>query len=343
MVTRDTTRVTYGGKNAWLLFLIAEAGPKGADRIRVWRALKALGAAVVRDGVYLLPQRAEIERELRDQQREVRRANGQAHLFVIPRADEDDELHALFDRSSEFAAITEAARAFVAEELPRAGETETRRALRALQRDFASLVATDYFPAQAHANARAAVAAADAAFVERFSPGEPHAAEHDIAPLDRAAHQGRLWATRRRLWVDRVASAWLIRRFVDPQATFAWLDDVRDCPPNALSFDFDGATFTHVGAAVTFEVLLQSFALAGDPGLERLGKMVRSLDVAGSLRTPEAAGFEALLTGAREQCKNDDELLDALSRPLDFLHEAFRCAASGEADPDSSTTIGASP
>ncbi len=71
--------------------------------------------------------------------------------------------------------------------------------------------------------------------------------------------------------------------------------------------------------------------------------MMHSLDVVGSLRTPEAAGFEALLTGAREQCKNDDELLDALARPLDFLHEAFLRSANSEPDPDPSTTFGASP
>jgi hypothetical protein len=75
------------------------------------------------------------------------------------------------------------------------------------------------------------------------SPGEPQPAVGRIARRDRMQYQGRLWATRRHLWVDRVASAWLIQRFIDPSARFVWLDTPADCPSDALGFDFDGATF----------------------------------------------------------------------------------------------------
>ncbi len=315
---------------AWLLFLLAEAGPKSADRVRVWRALKALGPAVIRDGVYLLPLRKEIEGELAEQQIEVRRGGGQAFIFPVPNVGGDTPvLQALFDRNADFTTIGEAARAF-ATDVPQISETDARRALRALQREFAALVATDYFPNSAQDDARAALHAADEAFMVRFSPGEPHPANREIVRLDRAAYQGRIWATRPRLWVDRVASAWLIRRFIDPRATFRWLSDVRDCPPDALGFDFDGATFTHVDEAVTFEVLMHSFSLGDDLGLVGMAKMVRSLDISASPRSAEAAGFEALLTGAREQCATDDDLLDALSRPMEFLYTAFGRNALGD-------------
>lgn len=78
--------------------------------------------------------------------------------------------------------------------------------------------------------------------------------------------------------MDRLASAWLIGRFIDPSARFLWLASPDDCPDEALGFDFDGATFTHVEEKVTFETLLASFDL-DSPALLRLGKLVHYLDV----------------------------------------------------------------
>lgn len=308
----------------WLLFLLTGAGSASASRVRVWRALKALGAAILRDGVYLLPARPNLEVALGQQALEVKRSGGQSFTFTFEAASTDENaLRELFNRSPEFATLSTDLRRFGANISTTASETEARRTLRGLGRTFNALAEIDYFPGRSLDLAKDALARANAAFAQRYSPGEPHAAEREIVRLDRNDFQNRIWATREHLWVDRVASAWLIRRFIDPQARFRWLSDVRALPKKSVGFDFDGATFTHVGNAVTFEVLLQSFQLSGDPGLEELGKMVRSLDVEGSLRSAEAAGFEALMTGAREQCRTDDELLEALTRPLDFLHSAF--------------------
>lgn len=143
-----------------------------------------------------------------------------------------------------------------------------------------------------------------------------------VPQLDPRKYQGKTWATRRRLWVDRVASAWLIRRFIDRDATFRWLAKPSDCPKSALGFDFDGATFTHVGERVTFEVLLASFGLEDDAGLMRIAKIVHVLD-AGGEPAPEAQGFEAVLAGARERLPDDDILLAEMSAVLDSLHAHF--------------------
>jgi hypothetical protein len=132
--------------------------------------------------------------------------------------------------------------------------------------------------------------------------------------------------------VDRVASAWLIRRFIDPQAHFLWLDAPADCPPEALGFDFDHATFTHIGDRVTFEVLLASFALEQDRGLMRLGAMVHALDVGGGF-VPEAAGFEAMLAGARRHADDDDQLLVAMGAVLDALYAHFSNPPAAPAAP----------
>ncbi|MBK7591503.1 MAG: chromate resistance protein [Betaproteobacteria bacterium] len=83
-----------------------------------------------------------------------------------------------------------------------------------------------------------------------------------------------MWATRKRPWIDRLASAWLISRHIDPKAQFVWLEKPEDCRPYMLGFDFNGAAFTHVGRRVTFETLLESFGLDGDPALRRMAAIV---------------------------------------------------------------------
>ncbi|MNL18394.1 Chromate resistance exported protein [compost metagenome] len=125
--------------------------------------------------------------------------------------------------------------------------------------------------------------------------------------------------------MDRVACAWLIRRFIDPHASFLWLEDIRQCPGEALGFDFDGATFTHVGNRVSFEVLLASFGLDENKGLARLGQMVHVLDIGGT-PVAEASGFEAVLAGARERLPNDDALLEEVGTVLDSLYTHFSSA-----------------
>jgi hypothetical protein len=122
--------------------------------------------------------------------------------------------------------------------------------------------------------------------------------------------------------VDRLASAWLIQHFIDPKARFLWLVKPSDCPKDAIGFDFDGATFTHIGARVTFEVLLASFGLEGDPALSRLAALVHYLDV-GGIPVPEAAGLDAILWGVRLRCDTDDTLLAEATKIFDCLYAAF--------------------
>ncbi|KAB2873555.1 MAG: chromate resistance protein, partial [Burkholderiaceae bacterium] len=138
---------------------------------------------------------------------------------------------------------------------------------------------------------------------------------------DAARYRGRVWATRRRPWVDRLASAWLIRRFIDPLARFVWLESPADCPKRAIGFDFDGATFTHSGAMVTFETLLASFDLQ-TPALLRLGVLVHALDLGGVI-PPEAAGVERVLAGMQEAIADDDRLVLAAAGVFEGLLVAF--------------------
>ena len=163
-------------------------------------------------------------------------------------------------------------------------------------------------------------------FVRKFSPDEPIAIEAPIPRKSKADFGSRLWATRSHLWVDRVCSAWLIRRFIDPKARFRWLKRIEDCPKKAIGFDFDGAAFTHVGDYVTFEVLVRTFSLERDVVLAKIAALVRMLDVGGN-PVPEAPGFEAILSRAKERCATDDDLLTDMTQVLNDLYRALSQSA----------------
>ncbi|MDE1983971.1 MAG: chromate resistance protein [Gammaproteobacteria bacterium] len=308
---------------SWLTLITSLPGQNASSRMRVWRALKAAGVATLRDGVYLLPRSPDTETFFREQAREIEGSGGTAHIAEYLPVDDGShaDLRNLFDRTEAYAAIFSSLDTFK-KELAQGSEADARRTLATLRRDFAGVVEIDFFPGPSSAQVEQALADAEAAINARFSPDEPHAAAGRIEHCDKASFQKRTWVTRAHLWIDRVACAWLIRRFIDKQARFLWLKDVAKRPKNAIGFDFDGAGFTHVGTRISFEVLASSFGLDGDPAIARLGAMVHYLDV-GGVPVPEAAGFTAIMAGARAQTRNDDELLAEIGKTLDYLYTAY--------------------
>jgi hypothetical protein len=308
---------------SWLLFILTLQGPQSAVRMRVWRGLKALGTVVLRDGVYLLPNRPELVEALQAQFDEVTASGGNAQLFAVNArdADQESEFRQVFDRTTEYEKLMLEINGATKQigDLQRAA-LSTR--LSRLQRDYEAIVLQDFFPGAARDQTREALEDLARAANAVLSPDEPHAAAGRIQRVDPAKYRVRIWATRARPWADRLASAWLIRRFIDRRAKFLWLKSPKDCPKRAVGFDFDGAEFTHVQAKVTFEVLLASFGLDGDPALERIGALIHYLDV-GGVPVPEAAGLEALLRGARAALGNDEALLAEAGRLLEYLYASY--------------------
>ncbi|MBP6901163.1 MAG: chromate resistance protein [Burkholderiaceae bacterium] len=310
------------------LFLTLPTQPN-AVRLRVWRGLKALGCAALRDGVYVLPaaQAAWFDPLVA----EVLAHGGQASVLELSTHDEARraEVLALFDRSEAYGQWCADARALVAA-LATLDEAEARRRWRGVAEALQALQRIDHYPGAAAEQARAELDALRQALDARYSRGEPVAqAPQGIALLERRRFQGRRWATRTRPWVDRLACAWLIRRFIDPAAQFVWLaDPAGSTPPprGALGFDYDGARFTHVGARVSFEVLAASFGLDADARLQRIARAVHFLDV-GGIPVPEAAGLEAVLAGLREVHADDDPLCLAAAAVFDALYAAPAPAA----------------
>ncbi len=316
--------------STWSLLVLTLPTENATARMRFYRALKAKGCAVLRDGVYLLPYSEAHEAALRELAAAIAESGGAAHLLRVPSLDESqhEEFKTLFDRESDYEAfmvlLAEARKTISGQTA-----TELSRLLRRLRKDYEAIQAIDYFPDDAATRAEVAWQDFVALVDTVLSPGEPQPAERTIRALSRDEYQGRTWATRQRMWVDRVASAWLIRRFIDSDAHFLWLTSPDACPDDALGFDFDGAAFTHVGERVTFEVLLASFGLQKDPALLRLGEIVHALDVGGPA-APEAVGFEAVMAGTRRRVDNDDQLLDQMSPVLDALYAHFAASVKEE-------------
>jgi hypothetical protein len=311
---------------AWFLLVVSLPTPSATARMRVWRALKSLGCMALRDGAYLLPAGVDREGSLRDIADDCTREGGVAWLMSVHARSDDDEAayRQLFDRSSEFAELRKGWKE-ANPTLASLSAAELTRLQRRLQRDYDTLRAIDFFPGDASVETEAAWGQLNKRIDSLLSPDEPHEVEGGIARLDRSLYRGRVWATRRKLWVDRVASAWLIRRFIDPDATFRWLAKPSDCPKSALGFDFDGAAFTHVGERVSFETLMASFGLEEDPALLRIAAIVHHLDVGGE-PVPEAIGFEAVMTGMRERLDDDDALLAEMSNVLDSFYVHYQRA-----------------
>jgi hypothetical protein len=309
---------------AWLMLVVSLPGRSPTPRMRLWRALKGAGAAMLRDGVYVLPESDAARTLFKAQAHEVSGAGGSAHVVPFASTDAGQEagLRAAFDRRAAYAQGLEALAA-LRTELPKIAETGARRRLAAVRRELQASAAIDFFPGLARAQVEAAIADAEHALNAQYSRDEPHAKQAAIARRRIEDYRGRVWATRRHLWVDRVASAWLIRRFVDPRARFRWLKKPADCPKRAVGFDFDGAEFSHVGARVTFEVLAASFGLDRDPRVARLGRLIRYLDI-GGVPVPDAAGFASIMAGAHSRHGDDDDvLLKDMSVVLDSLYAAY--------------------
>lgn len=310
--------------NTWLGLITTLPSENATERQRVWRTLKASGAAVLRDGVYLLPERPDCRTTMETLAADIRASKGSAWVLTMSEPD-DGNFTALFDHSDDYVPLlTASVNLLVQATVDNAADT--LKQLRKLRKTFAALGDIDFFPGLARQQTDMALQQLESRCNRLLSPDEPNSIAGTVPQRELRDYQQQLWATRQRPWIDRLASAWLIKRFIDPAAKFLWLELPADCPAHAIGFDFDGARFSHVGELVTFEVLLASFNLQ-QPALLRLGTLVHCLDV-GGIQPPEAAGLETILAGLRRQISNDDKLLTAAFAVFDGLHTAFSPQAS---------------
>jgi hypothetical protein len=308
----------------WLLLTATLPTSPSALRVRVWRALKATGCGALRDGVYLLPATAPTAQGLWDIEKTIRKAGAEAHMLVVNARDaaQEQEFQGLFDRSHLYSELLESLKE-ARGAIRNSTEPELHKALRAFAQQLHAIQVSDFYPGKASVQAAAALETLRREIERHLSPDEPLPRSEPIKHHSVERFKGKTWATRKRPWVDRLATAWLVLRFIDPSARFLWIESPSKCPRSAVGFDFDGATFTHADGKVTFEVVAQSFGLSGDEALKRVGDLVHFIDV-GGIPVDEAAGFEALVRGQWSRYSNDDQLLEASLPLFDALYAALR-------------------
>lgn len=283
-------------------------------RMRVWRSLKASGAATIRDGVYLLPITHSEKFEAIAQ--DVISEQGSAYIFQAE-APLNLEIVSLFNRNEEYEAI----RKQLVDLNQNQSESEKKELLkqvRKLRKSFDALVEIDYYPSEIQGQTLNELVSLEHSIARLGETNEPIFTQAKIKRLLKKDYQNRVWATRKHPWIDRLASAWLIKNFIDESPQLIWLESPSECPAHALGYDFDGAAFTHIDNFVTFEVLLHSFELE-TPALKKIAEIVHYLDV-GGFEPPEAIGIEKVIQGLRSQISNDDQLFELANYIFDGLY-----------------------
>lgn len=308
----------------WLILTATLPTSPSGLRVRIWRALKATRCASLREGVYLLPTNAASATAFRELDVAIREAGAESHLLELNATDPAQEarFRALFDRSLDYSEFSEALRD-ARKSIQSATQQEMRKLLRSLETQLQTILSGDFFQGSLAQSASSELRELRDDIAQKISPGEPATIAGQVPVLAKVDFQGRTWVTRVRPWVDRLATAWLVQRFVDATPEFVWLADTARCPSEAVGYDFDGARFSHVGTRVTFEVVAASFSLDRDPGLQRLAELVHCID-AGGVAIDEAPGLELIIRGLQAQHADDDRLLAAAVPVFDAVYAALR-------------------
>jgi hypothetical protein len=302
----------------WLALIASLPTEEPAARMRIVRTLEAMGSGVIREGAYLMPDTEGNRQGLESLAEYIHKAGGNAQVLrVLPMSEAQQQaLRGLFDRSGRYTELVK-----VIDSLKvgfgMADPGSLSRVLNKQRRELEAISALDFFPSAPQARAQQALGEAEAAVSKLLFPSSKRQPDEAREQLHR-----RTWATRRSPWADRLACAWLIRRFLDPEGNLFWLDKTQDCPEGMVGFAFDGAQFGNSSDKITFEVMLEKFGRQNDSALVKIGSIVHFLEIRDT-PVPEAAGVQTLLQGAQRRATSDEQLLEETEKTFDLLYEAY--------------------
>jgi hypothetical protein len=298
-------------KPPWLLFLFSLSAKRASLRVEVWRRLRRYGTLALKNSGYVLPNRAANEERFQWLAEQVRRVKGDATVVQVEAFDNlpEDVL------TREFVSQTSKEYAALAKEFQRtAGKAQPTRAQQArLRKRFQEIVERDFFGSPQRGKVEELLAKMDES---------QKGAEEKLA-RSRKEYRKCIWVTRCRPGIDRVASAWLIRRFIDQEAVFVFADNSTD-QPSAIPFDmFCAEGFGHRGEDCTFETLLKAFTM-DDPRVLTIAKAVHDADLGDEkFGRVEALGLDRVLTGWAQQGISDAELLRRGIELIEGLYQAL--------------------
>lgn len=294
----------------WLLLVHQLPANPSNLRVRTWRRLQQIGAIAVKQAVYLLPNSPGAREDFEWLRTEIEGAGGEAAVFTANTVDAwtDDALVNEFLRTreeayNELARDADVWRRRLDPERSRHKGTPSPRTVGQLVERLAAIERIDFFGSAGRDRAASLLKQ-----IEERMRGVPGRAPAGRRP-ELTGYQDRLWVTRPRPGVDRMASAWLIRRFVDASARFDFVADRKRVPEGAVPFDMYGVEFTHRGEQCTFEVLCTTFHLQ-EPALAVTAQIVHDLDLKdGRFGRQEAAAIALVIEGLQLSISNDDDLL----------------------------------
>ena len=315
---------------AWLL-LVHQLPPKPAYlRVKVWRRLQVLGAVSLKNAVYVLPAGEQAREDLEWLLGEIERGGGDGVICEssVVGGTSDGEMRGLFDaaRDADYAEIAKELRKLAA--AIRGGRSARRRTAREpkaavakLRRRFDEIAAIDFFSATGRLTVEALLTELEALIAGRA----PAPKEEARIAAEEAGLAGKVWVTRRDVHIDRIACAWLIRRFIDGAARFKFVA-ARDYEPapGELRFDMFRGEFTHEGDRCTFEVMLERTGL-GDPALRAIGEIVHDIDLKDAkFGREQTAGIADVIAGACLTQEDDLARIERGSAIFDDTYELLR-------------------
>jgi len=323
------TDETPPSADRWLLLIHQLPAKPAYFRVKIWRRLQGLGAVAVKNAVYALPANEQTQEDFEWLLKEIVEGGGEAMVCEARLIDglSDEEVRTLFNaaRDNDYEALAKEARLLAetpASDMTSAQRAEARAKLVKLKARAQEIVAIDFYGANGRETVDGLLAMLDASLREDVM-AEPPQSEKTSFEIETL--KGRIWVTRQGVHVDRIASAWLIRRFIDPDARFKFVHSKDYAPrPGELRFDMFEAEFTHEGDRCTFEVLLTRIGL-GDMALRAISEIVHDIDLKdGKFGREETSGIAHLITGLTMTNKTDEQRLSQGGAVFDNLYEYFR-------------------
>jgi hypothetical protein len=306
----------------WLILVHLLPPTPSKLRVRTWRRLQEMGAIAVKQSVYVLPDTAESREDIEWLKVEIEGAGGEAIVYSADHVDPAAEAELIDQfRHARQKAYTELAselRRMNPAALSRQGPSGRRDLARYRDR-FLAIERLDFFGSAGRDHVIALLASLDKA---QTPPAKGTNLDPTASEVDAANHHGRLWVTRPHPGVDRMSSAWLIRRFIDPVARFGFITDIKSAG-DAIPFDMFGGGFGHKGDRCTFETLAAHFGIA-DPAVSRIAEIVHDLDLKDDkFRPSEAATLGIAIDGLRLSHQDDHVLLDHGMTLFEALYRSF--------------------
>ncbi len=320
-----------GAETGWLLFFYSVPSKPVSNRMKIWRKLSKAGAVQIKGAVYILPMTDEHYEFFQWLVAEVSQMGGEAAFTKVEAIDsmKDHEIVDIFNghKDAEYQVIGKSLEDIETKvnSIKKGSKPQNLRAvseqIARLSKSYREAVKTDFFSSKAGSLMLSRFNVLNAS-MKGFAgaSAEPRAASVPSRRLD--DYRGKIWVSRRRPFVDRMSSAWLIRRFIDKNAAFRLADEKELASPgrNEITFDVSGGMFTHAGDLCTFEVLVKTFGLK-DKAVRKIAEIVHELDIRDDkYSNAESAGLEDILSGLRKSVKDDIELLEKGMSVFEMLY-----------------------